>query len=457
MRSREGSITRRSFLTGASAVAAGAGVTGLLTAAGGDSPVNSPASGPVAKKKLGGSLEVWGVVSFTPAGDALLGQQMKDWGAKNGVSVTYTAVPGTDYETKVGAAIQAGALPDVVMLEGTDPIYYGSQGHIIDITDVYHSVKNLGGGLYESVMTYCTLHGKVVAIPMQVAPTLLYSRLDMCEKATGKRAAPSTLDELESIAEKVNNPPNFYSIGLTLGKTADSGDIVDIMEAEGGTYVDKHGNPNIGNPGMVAALSRIKRWWDKKLINPASLTANDSWNNNQYQAGQCAFVWNPASIYAYLQTNDQSLLQNTSQGPLPSHKKSAQSAGPWEWSVSATSKNKQAAKELIKAIMQPDQLEAVYEKVDGRWYPVYKDLPARPFWKSNQYFAQFPDLISHTQADWYPAKASAKLLSQLTAFETAYIIAQETQTVLLQGVSPKQAAQAMQQQMEQIFQANASG
>lgn len=447
----EHEISRRSFLAAAGAAAAGVGLAPRLGARSVSSGATTSSAASASGEKFRGSLEVWGVVSFTPAGDALLGQQMKDWGSKNGVSVTYTAVPGTDYETKVGAAIQAGALPDVVMLEGTDPIYYASQGHIIDITDVYKEVKGLGGGLYSSIMTYCTLHGKVVAIPMQVAPSLLYSRLDMCEKATGKRQPPTTLDELETIAEKVNDPPNFYSIALTLGKTADSGDIVNIMEAEGGTYVDKRGNPKIDNPGMVAALTRIKRWWDKKLINPSSLTANDAWNNNMYQSGQCAFAWNPASIYAYLQANDQTLLQNTHQGPMPSQKKSAQSAGPWEWSVSATSKNKKAAKALIKAIMQPDALEAVYEKVDGRWYPVYKDLAARPFWKQNQYFAQFPDLIAHAQADWYPGSANAKLLSQLTAFETAYIIAQETQAVLLQGVSPKQAAQTMQQQMVQTF------
>ena len=446
-----GRISRRSFIAGASGLAAGVGITPLLAACGGTATSSSP---PPKSGKLGGSLDVWGVVSFTPTGDALLGQQMKDWGDKNGVSVTYTAVPGTDYETKVGAAIQAGALPDVVMLEGEDPIYYGSQGHIIDITDVYNEVKDAGGGLFESLMPYCRLNGKVVAIPMQVAPDLLYSRLDLCEKATGKRQAPQTLDELEAIALKVNDPPRLYSIGLTLGKTADSGDIVNIMMAEGGTYVDKHGKPAIHNPGMVAALTRIKRWWDKKLINPSSLTANDSWNNNMYQSGQAAFVWNPASIYAYLAGNNTALLANTFQGPMPSQKKSAQAASPWEWSVSATSKNKDAAKALLKAILQPDQLEAVYEKVDGRWYPVYKDLANRSFWKDNKYFQAFPDLIEHNQTDWYPASASSKLLAQLTAFNTAYIIAQETQTVLLQGVSPSQAAAAMQTQMEQIFQTN---
>ncbi|MFZ0218264.1 MAG: extracellular solute-binding protein, partial [Candidatus Dormiibacterota bacterium] len=427
-------LTRRSFLVGATGVAAGAGLLPLLDACGGGSQSGNSGGGGNGGNgggKIGGSLDVWGIVSFTPAGDALLGQQMKDWGTKNGVSVTYTAVPGTDYETKVGAAIQSGGLPDVVMLESTDPIYYGSQGHIIDITDVYDEVKGLGGGIYDAVMPYSTLNGKVVAIPMQVAPTLLYARLDMCEKATGQRQPPQTLDELESIAEKVNDPPNFYSIALTLGKTADSGDVAGLMTAEGGTYVDKHGNPAIDNPGMVAALTRIKRWWDKKLINPSALTANDSWNNDLYQSGQTAFAWNPASIYSYLATSNQALLKNTSQGPAPKQKVSAQAASPWQWSISSTSKNQTSAKALLKYIMQPDQLEAVYEKVDGRWYPIYKELASRPFWKDNPYFAAFPDLIAHNQTDWYPATASSKLLAQLNAFETAYIIAQETQTVLL--------------------------
>src|SRR5215218_8459610 len=84
--------------TGAAAPTAGASAGAAATAA--------PAAGGTGDKLL-----VWGVVSFTKEGDAMLGQQMQEWGAQNNHTVEYVALPGSDYDSKLAAAVESGAQP----------------------------------------------------------------------------------------------------------------------------------------------------------------------------------------------------------------------------------------------------------------------------------------------------------------------------------------------------------
>jgi len=200
------------------------------------------AGAPTAVKTFSGKLTAWGIVSFTKDGDNLLGQQMIDWGKANKVDVEYVPLDGSTYDAKVAGAIETGAIPDVVMLSGTNTIYYAAQNRLADLTDLYNDVKGLGGGMYEQLLPYVQSNGKVYSIPMQADLSVMYARLDLAEKATGKRAAPATWDEVEAIARKVNDPPKLYGIGFTLGRTPDGdGNITQLLRADGGTLVDKDG------------------------------------------------------------------------------------------------------------------------------------------------------------------------------------------------------------------------
>lgn len=199
----------------------------------------------------------WGIVSFTTDGDKLLGQQMSDWGKANKVEVEYVALPGSDYDSKVAAAVETGAIPDVVMFGGTNSIYYAGQNRLADMTDVYNKVKGLGGGMWPSLLPNVQVADKVYAIPMQADLSVLYSRLDLCEQATGKRQAPATIDEMETIMRSINKPPTQFGYGFVLGRTPDGGgDIQSLLLADGGTLVDKDGKLAINNPDDLRAYSR---------------------------------------------------------------------------------------------------------------------------------------------------------------------------------------------------------
>lgn len=412
------------------------------------------ASAPTAVKSFSGKMTAWGIVSFTKDGDNLLGQQMADWGKANNVSVEYVPLDGSTYSTKVSTAIETGAIPDVVMMSGTDTIYYSAQNRLVDLTDVYNDIKGLAGGMYEQLLPYVSNGGKVYSIPMQSDLSVMYTRLDLMQQATGARKSPGTWDEVDMIARKVNSPPKTYGIGFTLGRTPDgSGNITQLLRADGGTLVDKDGKPAINNDGTISALTRVQTWWKDKLIPPDSPSWDDSKNNASYQSRQSAFVFNPASIFAFLDQNDKDLLKDTDQAPNPKGKggTNGSSVGTWSWSIFSASKQVDAAKAMIKSIMQPDLVEAVYEKVGGRWYPVYKDLANAKFWKDRPYFDAFPQAIAQATPAWLPAQATPDLLTQLSAVDQKRVYAEMLQDVVVSNKSPQDAAKAAQTKMEQAF------
>lgn len=440
-------VSRRAVLGTAGAAAATATLGGPLAAG------RSAAAQDACDK-----LTVWGVVSFTEEGDALLGEQMRQWGEENGVEVEYVALPGSDYVTKLATAVEAGTVPDIAMMISDATIFYAAQDRLVDLTDVYDGVKDLAGGMYPALLPHVQVGDQVFAIPMQSDVSVMYARLDLMEEVTGERAAPTTLAEMQTAAEELVSPPTLYPIGLTLGLVPDThGQIVQLIINHGGTLVDEAGAPAIDNPGTVAALEQIKGWWEAGLIPPDSPSWDDAGNNKAYQSGQVAFAFNPASIFAYLEENDPDLLADTIQAPFPAGPAgNFPSINTWAWSVFAASPCVDRAKELITAIMQPEPLQAVYERVGGRWYPVYRDLRDAQFWVDRPFFAEFPTIIDNAREVWLPAEPTPDLLTQLSAVTQKLILPDMAQQVVLNGVAPAEAAAAAQTAMEQAF-AEAAG
>ena len=227
---------------------------------------------------------------------------------------------------------------------------------------------------------------------------------------------------------------------------------------DGGTLVDKQGNPAIDNPGTIAALERLQRWWDNGLNPEAAASWDDSGNNKAYSAGEVAVVFNPPSLFASLQANDPDLLAETAQAPFPvGSAGDFPLVGTWSWSIFEGSPHVDAAKQLITALMQPELVEAVYEAVGGRWYPVYRDLADAPFWQERPVFNDFPEIIENARPIWYPAEASPQLLNQLSAVYQALILPDMLQEVLIDDMSPADAATEAQTRMEQAFLEAAGG
>ena len=439
--------------------------TGLVLLAACSQPAAAPTPAPAkpaeakpaaAAKSNGMKLTIWGYQSFTPEGDKALGDHMKEWGSANNTDVEYVVVENAQFPQKLAAAVEAKAPPDVVMLTTpADVLNYAERDQLADIADVWNETSKQAGGFLKYVETNYNVGNAYFAIPFEADTSPLFTRLDLVEKATGKREPPKTLDELTEVAKQINAPPSLHALGLCLGRVPDAeGDAVGTIWNDGGTLVDKDGKVALNSPETVAAMKRLKGWWDDKLIPPNAPTWDDTGNNSAYQGKQVAFVRNPPSIYGWMQTNDKELLENSTMAPFPAGKAgSFAGSGAWSWSVFKATKNLDGAKDLIRNLMDPKRLQTVYAAVGGRWYPIYLDGQKDEFWTSKPHFKFYPDLLAGGRGLWYPAQPEPKLLAALGESRSRNIIPDMVQDIIVKGTAVEEAGKPAHDAMVEVFKA----
>jgi len=261
---------------------------------------------------------------------------------------------------------------------------------------------------------------------------------------------------MTAMCQKINNPPDLYAFGLTLGRTPDcQGNAIAVIWNDGGTLVDKDGKVALNSPETVAAMNRIKGWWDAKIIPPDSPTWDDTGNNAAFQKKQAAFVLNPPSIYGWMVDNDKDLLNNSTMAPPPAGKSgSYSSSGSWSWSVFQNSKNVDGGKDLITYLMDPARLQSVYSKVGGRWYPIYQNGTKDEFWTSKPQFQFYPDLLKGGRDISYPAAPDANMFAALGEVQTRLIIPDMVQNIIVKGMAVQESVQQANDAMVEVFKAH---
>src|SRR5712692_4989481 len=451
--------TRREFL---SYVTATFGVVVAACAQPAAAPAPTPAAaaaaagGGTAAKSNGTKLTVWGWQSFTPEGDKALGDMMTAWGAANKTTVEYVVVENAQFPQKLAAAVEAKAPPDITMLTGASNVQdLAGRDQFADVTDVWNDVSKLAGGFWKFVDPLYKVQNAYFGIPFEADASPMFARLDLVQQATGARTPPKTLDELTDICKKLNNPPNLYAFGFTLGRTPDCvGNTTNIIWNDGGALVTKEGKVGLNTPETVAALKRIKGWWDAKLIPPSSPTWDDTGNNAAFQSKQSAFVINPPSIYGWMVANDKDLLDNSTMVAVPAGTSgSYASSGAWSWSIFKPTKNVDGAKDLIRYLLDPTRLQSIYSQVGGRWYPIYVDGQKDEFWASKPQFKFYPELLTGGRNTTWPAQPTATLMAALGEVGTRLIIADMVQNMIVKGTSPEEAVKGAHDAMVEVFKA----
>ncbi|MBV8715579.1 MAG: extracellular solute-binding protein [Chloroflexi bacterium] len=454
-------MERREFLRYLG-VSAGLALTAACAPATAPAPTTAPAAAPAggtpgAAKSNGSKLTVWGWQSFTPDGDKLLGDQITQWGAANNTQVEYVVVENAQFPQKLAAAIEAKAPPDVVMLTAASNVVdYASRQLFADVSDVWKATSTQAGGFWSYVDPLYKIGSTYYGIPFEADTSPMFARTDLIKQASGSTDPPKTLDDLTTMCQKINDPPNVYAFGFTLGRTPDCfGNTVAIIWNDGGTLVDKSGKVALNSPETVMAINRIKGWWDAKIIPPDSPTWDDTGNNAAFQKKQAAFVLNPPSIYGWMVDNDKDLLNNATMAAIPAGKSGSYSgSGSWSWSVFQSSKNVDGSKDLIHYLLDPARLQALYSKVGGRWYPIYQDGTKDEFWTSKPQFQFYPDLLKGGRDISYPAPPDPNLFAALGEIQTRLIIPDMVQNVIVKGMGVQDAVQQAHDAMVEVFKAH---
>ena len=114
-------MTRRQFIA-TTALTSGAAALGAFVA---------PALGQQPK------LVYW-AYQFLRASDEARVNFAQEWAAKNKVEMQITLVPWKEFMTKISAAIQAQATPDIVESGGVE---LRALGQLLDVTDIYEKLE----------------------------------------------------------------------------------------------------------------------------------------------------------------------------------------------------------------------------------------------------------------------------------------------------------------------------
>jgi multiple sugar transport system substrate-binding protein len=386
-------------------------------------------------------LVFWLQPNFNPTADRILEDQTRAFAKQAGLKdneLSILKVPGGEIPTRMAAALEVGAPPDVTRLEEGYVARMRAQKALLDVTDVMGEMRKVPGGVNPSIVALTEEGGRNYAVPMGLNPVVMHARMDLLQQA-GYSTFPPTWETFIDASLKINKPP-FYAYGMALGTSPGNDSTEDIMAvvwAYGGNIIDRQNHVVFNSPGAVKAYQLIKDMYLKHQIVPrGTLAWDNSGNNKAYQSKQVAFVYNPPSIYSYLLQEDKELAAKTGLFAAP--------GGPAGrvrrvyvdyYGVFKASPYPEIAKGLVRHFMDPKPYNEFITGTASRYLPVYPKLLEDPFWKSNPAFAGLVEIGREGETIGREGRITAAL-GEVVAQS---LLAKSVQTVLVNDVDPAEA------------------
>jgi len=324
--------------------------------------------------RRGTRLTYWGGLIFSDKANKLLVETINKWGSDNGVTTEVVMVNQNETTRQVSAAMAANTMPDALDLGMDLLLLLAKQNVLMPVDDVFARVGDAHGGWYPSIAaaTDTTKVGSAgrAGVPFGASGNLLLRRKDVLDKA-GFKNPPATWAELVEQSVKVNKPP-LFAMGLALSNVGDGNAMVGVMQSYGGRIADDAGrNAAIKSDQTREFLRWVKDAWDKKLFPPGVTTWDGAGDNQAYLAGQAVFIANTGSVGIAARTQDPDLAKDTGYSSLPAGPRGVVSPiNPNVRAIPRTSKNPEAAKELIAHLATPQFANAYF--ADAIYGPVLK-------------------------------------------------------------------------------------
>jgi ABC-type glycerol-3-phosphate transport system substrate-binding protein len=377
-------LTRRQFITSA-ALATGAVALG---------PFVAPAL--AQQPKL-----VYWAYQFLRASDEARVNFAKEWAEKNKVDMQITLVPWKEFMTKISAAIQAQATPDIVESGGVE---LRALGQLLDVTDVYTTLEKEHGGWLGAAPLYMQESvGRVHHILYGLSGAVVVARKDLLRQA-GFESPPETWEDLLTQSKKAQQIPRVYGLAQPVSNQTDSNIWEQIMRSYGARMADDKGKKVVlgdHKTAVWAFLDWFMEIWKADVLPPGVTTWDNTMNNSTYQAGKAVFALNAITIALWLQENNPDLLPKTGHYAFPKGPKGR------VWDVSYASRS------IMKYTRHPDVCKQfLLDSMDvkkmekelnvSQWAPVLKSYLGFEVWQRTDYMKSLVDLSTQGNPQGYP-------------------------------------------------------
>ena len=368
-------------------------------------------------------LTVWFSKGFYRSEDESLWATIKKFEAKTGITVELSQYAIQDMIPKTVAALDSNSPPDVGYADTYNNQAMGKwafEGKLEDLTDILKPMMaRFAPQTVEHTLLYNDQTKRKGYYGFPLKRQTLHTEIwgDMLEKAGFKQSDIPTswkeywafwCDKVQPAYRKATSS-RVFGIGMPMGvESTDSfQSIYAFLDAYDAKLVDGEGKLTVDDPkvrdGLVKALADYSEPYLKGCSPPSSTTWKDPDNNVAFHNRttvmthnftiSIAAKWYEDSINpngtpeqreagrkAYEETIITAPFPNRPDGKPMTYRADVKPAV-----VFAGAKNKAAAKEFVKFIMEEENLRPYVEGALGRWFPVTKEGVESPFWQADKH------------------------------------------------------------------------
>lgn len=321
-----------------------------------------------ALKASGKPFSYWIGLIFSDIANSAAAGQILAWGKSKGIKVEPVLVNQNNLTANVTAAVAAGTMPDALDISSGLMLQLGSK-NLLNVQPLVNELGRVYGGWNAAAANFdkAGYEGKGLGVPFGISGNLINRRLDLLKDAGVKTTAPKTWEELMDAATKTMK---VGGAGFALGNV---GDAESVFRAQfvgyGGRYADDAGKKcTIDSKPTRDFLAFVKKWYDKGAYPTSAVTTDGGWDNNLYLGGKTVFIANPGSVYVTLLNGsaawpkNPTLQKNTGFSALPGGPVTRVApSDAWLRGISATTKYPELAKDLIRTLMKPENMDIYYE------------------------------------------------------------------------------------------------
>ncbi len=353
--------------------------------------------------------------SFIAQQNTLREGQSKLWAQERGADIDF--VLGGNWRELIAATVADGTGGDVGELFNNQAFIY--QNSLADVGDLIEELGEQFGGWYDLAAESAQVDGVWKAIPWAYTAQAINYRADVFDEAGV--LPPTTYDELLDVATKLKEQ-DLPLAGMTMSQTGpnDSANMAySLLWSFGGAEVEEDGKTVAINSGETkAALEYFKQLAE---VSTPNITAFDEGGNNRaFLAGEIAMTQNATSIYFAAENDAPEIFEGMDHFAYPEGPAGRQEfiqmnlLGIYEFS-----ENKEAAKDYIKFMLQPEQMDPVVQvglSFYTPMFPSYEDKANMP-WNVDPKLGALKGTANGGHLPGWPgpaSQASAKAYEQQT-------------------------------------------
>ena len=352
-----------------------------VAAPGGEQAAGEPASGGV-------TIAFW----TRDSNQAQVRSLVDAWNASHENQIEITVIPASEYMTKVGASVGAGAPPDLMAVDLIYVPQFAAANQLTDITDLAKGLSYFDK-LSPSHVRLATYDGKIFGLPFNAEGSYLIYNKGLFEQAgLDPENPPKTWGEIADAAAKIRalgeDIYGFYFSGACAGCNAFT--FAPLIWANGGDVLSEDGTEaTLTDPSVAGALALYSQMWADGLIPPGAQADTGTDFANAFTTGKIGMAGTGAFAINNIKTNFPEI--DFGATFLPGQEGGASSfAGGDSIAIPAGSKYPQEAFEFIQW--------ATSEEVQLEYYAKLNNLPVRTDLAENEYFAQDSRLTTAAEA-----------------------------------------------------------